>query len=705
MRYLVSTDTGGTFVDAVVSDELGRVHIGKASSTPQSPAVGMIGAVAAAAENGGLAVDEVLQNCRMFFNGTTVSTNAMIQRKGAKTGLLITKGFEDTLVIGRVKARWAGLDEQQITDYQHADRPAPIVPITLTRGVQERVDYAGNVIRALDIAEAEARIKELVDLGIEALAVCLLWSFKNPSHERAIRDYVREAYPNLYVVISSDLVPIIGEYERVNTTAINCILGPTLERYLTGIQEPLKEKGYHGEILVMQSIGGLAPAGELRRAAVTTLHSGPVGGIIAAQKLGELLGEGNIITADMGGTSFDVGMIVDGVPQSTSITVMDRNIVAVPAVEAISIGAGGGSAAWMDAASALRVGPQSMGANPGPACYGNGGTTPTVTDADVVLGYIDPGYFVGGKMRLYPELAVRSLQEHICRPLKMSLEEAAEGIYNIVNAHMADLMRKVSVERGHDPRNFTMVAFGGCGPTHSTAYGPDIGIGKVVVPQAATVFSALGIAQSDIKHFFSKTSLLVVRQNAEVDETRLDGVNATYAELLAQASDQLLHDGVKPEEMILIRSVDMRYKSQVHEINVPIGTPGPLSSHSLKALCEAFMRKYEMLYGTGSSSRQAAIELVTLHVDGIAPTFCGFNQVRHELVGEDPSIAHVGERKVWWGVEQAYVSTPIYVAEKLAPGNVVVGPALVVSYGTTIPLHPSQRLAVDQWLNLVITFP
>src|SRR5450759_5144765 len=422
MKYVVSTDSGGTFVDGVILDDQGRSFIGKAPTTPGQPSIGILGAVEAAAEMAGISLAEILSDCRMFFNGTTVTTNAMIQRKGAKSGLIITKGFEDTLIIGRVKSRWIGLDEGELLHFNRVQRPAPVVPLELTRGINERIDCFGNVIKSIDLNEAEALIDELVLLGIESLAVCLLWSFKNPSHELAIADLARRKYPSLYVVASSDLVPAIGEYERANTTAVEAFLGPTLRAYLSDIDRSLTHAGYKGEMLVMQSIGGLAPASGLTHAAVTTLHSGPVGGIVAACKLGELIGENNLITADMGGTTFDVGLVVDGKPQTAQMTVMERNLLMVPAVEAISVGAGGGSVAWLDVAQALHVGPQSQGARPGPACYGRGGELPTVTDADVVLGYINPETFLGGRMLLDTDLARKAIKSYVADSLGMSIE-------------------------------------------------------------------------------------------------------------------------------------------------------------------------------------------------------------------------------------------------------------------------------------------
>ena len=705
MAYAISTDIGGTFVDAVILDPQGRLAIGKASSTPEEPATGLMAAIEVAAGNMGLDLERVLGACGLFVNGTTVTTNAMIQGRWARTGLLITRGFEDTLVIGRVKARTAGLDEFEVTNYQEADRPMGVVPITLTRGLEERIDSRGRVIRPLDPQDVEATVDDLVAQGIEALAICLLWSFRNPIHEQAVRDLVRRRHPRLYVTASSDLIPVIREYERANTAAINAALGPTIARYVRGIEETMRWTRCPAELLIMQSVGGLSPAAQVRDVPVATLYSGPVGGIIAAQKLGELLGLPNVITTDMGGTSFDVGMIVEGVAESHATTTVERQILMVPAVDCVSIGAGGGSVAWLDELLSLHVGPQSMGATPGPACYGRGGERPTVTDADVILGYINPEYFLGGAMRLDPVRAEKALRAHVADPLGLTVEEAALAVYDIVNAHMADLIRKVSIERGHDPRAFTLLAFGGCGPTHCTGYGPEIGARQIIVPGAATVFSALGIVESDIKHFYSRSSMVLLPRQGEVDERLLEEVNATFAVLLEQARAQLARDGVAPERMVLRRSIDMRYENQTNELIVPVSWTGAMDAGGLRRLQEEFVKRYEMLYGSGSRSHLAAIELITLRVEALASTPFAHQVVRHPRGAADAGEAFVGTRRAYWREARGFRETRVFRGERLRCGHRVEGPAVIEYYGTTIPLHAGQVLEVDELLNAVITVP
>ncbi len=698
MSYLIATDTGGTFTDCVVLSEDGSCFIGKSLSTPGDFSQGVLNAIDSTLEQ---AQSEVpYSQASIICHGTTVTTNALIQRAGAKTGLLITKGFEDTLLIGRVLARTIGLSEADLTNYQKLDKPEPIVPVAMTRGLQERIDRNGEVLRPLDPDEVLARVDELIAQGIEALAVCLLWSFKNPVHERMVRDLLASRYPSLHVVVSSDLVPVMGEYERANTTAINAFVGLTLGQYLERLGTSLKEKEFSGPLLIMQSVGGLTPAAEAQRTAAATLYSGPAGGIVAAQMIGRQIGEGNIITTDMGGTSFDVGLIVDGVAQTTQTTIIGRHLVSIPALEVVSIGAGGGSIAWVADPAALMVGPQSAGARPGPVCYGFGGELPTVTDADVVLGYINPDNFLGGRIKLDAEKAAQSLKKHIGDRLGMSVVEAAAAVYQVVNAHMADLIRKVTIERGYDPREFVLFAFGGGGPTHCTAYGPDLGARRVIVPQAATVFSAYGIAHSDIKHFYTESNPIRIEDDPGMDTNK---INEIFRDLSSSAQRQLDLEGIK-SGYTLTRALDIRYIGQIHELTITVPGASDLSYQDLKTLRQSYEQKYEMLYGAGASSRLASVEIVTFRVDAICPTQFRARARTYERGGSDASAARSADRDAYWQDAGGFVRTPVFAGEKLRPGNVVEGRAIVEMFGTTLPLHTGQRLDVDERLNFIVTF-
>jgi len=707
-RYLVSTDTGGTFVDAVIWDLDQRTCcIGKAPTTPEDPPAGIINAVKAAAELAGLSAAEVFAHAELVCNGTTVTTNAMIERKGATTGLLTTAGFEDTLSIANVVGRTIGLDETRLFDYRRAEWPEPIVPRTLVRGVVERVDSHGEVVVPLDEARAKRALDELVGAGIEALAICLLWSFKRPEHEQRLVALARRHYPNLFVVASSELVPILREYERANTTAINAFLGRVFQRYASGMRERLHAEGHGGDPLVMQSVGGLAPASQIERLPIVTLFSGPVGGVIAGRNLGAMIGQRNVITTDMGGTSFDVGLILDGEPLSTQMTVIERQIVAIPTVDIETVGAGGGSIARINEFGLLQVGPRSMGAVPGPACYGRGGTTPTVTDADVVLGYIDAEHFLGGRMKISRERAEAAIRKEVAEPLGMSIVEAAAAIYEIVNARMADLIRRMTVERGHDPRDFALAAFGGGGPTHSTAFGPDIGVGMVVVPESATAFSALGISQSDLRHSWVHSFSRPLRNaGGALDAGSLDELNAILVSLFERGRAQFGRDRIDPARGRITWAADLRYRNQVHEMLVPMPMPMgvPLATGDLAEVVKRFEALYEQRYGEGASSPTARIEWVNVRVDAVAPTRA-VTRIAPAAKGDaDPSAAKIADKLVYNLTRRRYETTPLYAAERLQPDNEIRGPAVVLSYGTTIPLHDGQHLVVDAYRNHLIHF-
>ena len=703
-EYVVATDMGGTFVDAIIWDLASHAsHVGKAPTTPRDPPSGIVNAVAAAAERAGLALDRVLAEAALFVNGTTVTTNAMIERKGSRSGLLITAGFEDTLSIGNVIARTAGLDETQLLDYRHAERPPPIVGRSLVRGVVERIDARGREIVPLDDDQAIGALDELIAQGIDALAICFLWSFRAPEHERRVKALAEKRHPNLFVVASSDLVPIMREYERANTTVINAFLGKVFASYAGGLRSRLRSEQHHQEPLIMQSVGGLAPAHEIEHEPIATLFSGPVGGVIAGRGLANDLGERNLITTDMGGTSFDVGLILDGEPVTAAETVIERQIVAIPTIEIVTVGAGGGSIAKVDELGILRVGPQSMGAVPGPACYGRGGDTPTVTDADVVLGYIDPEHFLGGRMAISKDLAEKAVAQ-VGRRLSMDAIEAAAAIYKIVNARMADLIRRATVERGHDPRDFVMAAFGGCGPTHCTGYGPEIGMRRIVVPPSATAFSAFGIGRSDLKHTWVRSFAHVLRdERGKIGDEKLSEIGRVMSELLEEARVRLERDGIAAQNATMSFSADLRYRNQVHELTVAFSSATPLGEGDLIKLVKRFQAGYERRYGKGSSSPRAPIEWVNLRLSSVAAT-----RTRPEApVGASAPTpiadALIGRKPIYNLDTRRLELAPIYQMEKLRPGHALGGPALLASYGTTLPLHPGQDLTVDRFGNMLIS--
>lgn len=703
MEYVVSADAGGTFLDLVIVDSSGRIGVGKALHTPEKPEVGILSAISVAANDLDTDAEDVLSNCKLVYNGTTVTTNAIIEGTGAITGLLCTKGFEDTVFIGRVRGRTAGLDEIELTRYTQMDRPTSIMPFTYIRGISERIDYSGNVLCPLNLNELKEKVEELLTQGVEAIAVCYLHSYINPAHEEMTKKFINEHYPHLHVMTSTEVAPVMGEYERMNTTIINAKLNPVLGRYLNNLESTLKTKGYNSETLVMQSIGGVSPSSQIRKQSISTLLSGPAGGIIGAQYLGEIMGEPNIITTDMGGTSFDVGVIVDGKPQYGSQMIMHRQIVLVPSVEIATIGAGGGSVAWLDSNLNIRVGPRSAGAYPGPACYGLGGLEPTVTDVDVVLGFIDPASLALGRSKVDFELAKEAIQRKISDPLGISPVEAADAVYQIVNNHMADLIRKATIEKGYDPREFVILAYGGNGPMHCTSYGSEVGAKKIVIPQYASVFSAYGIARADVKYSFAHSALLNFTQKQEDYTEKLEILNHQINLLIEKATEQVQSKGLTAKSNYVIEcELDMRFKGQMTEVTVNVQEQIPLREQDLIEVLERFKAVYEMQYGTGASSSRSPIEIVNARVNVVVPLPYKYNVAPQPADGKSSEQAIKGTRTVYWGNEIKWRKTDVYDVSKLHPGNEITGPALVDLFKSTIPVYEGQRLYMDSWRNLIV---
>ncbi|MDP2663014.1 MAG: hydantoinase/oxoprolinase family protein, partial [Dehalococcoidia bacterium] len=567
-------------------------------------------------------------------------------------------------------------------------------PRPLIKGITERVDYQGRELAPLDLEEASRAARELVEAGVEAIAICFLWSFMNPAHEAQVRDLVQREHPQVFVTASSDLAPQMGEYERTATAALNCYLGPVTYRYFRALGRQLEEQGLDCPLLVMQSSGGVLPAEDVRERAVSTLSSGPVGGITGALFLGKLLGYDNIICTDVGGTSFDVGLIVGGRAEQAREAVADKYHTLSPTVDVSSIGTGGGSVAWIESGTGiLRVGPQSAGAAPGPVCYDRGGEQPTVTDAGVILGYINPDYFLGGRMRLNRDKALAVTQEKIAVPLDMDVFQAAAGIYKISNSQLADLVRKVTIEKGYDPREFALFAYGGAGPQYAGLYGAEIGLRTIVIPSLASVFSAFGAVVSDIVKFHSLSDPMV----APLDPQRL---NEIYRSIGEKARKDLRKDGVAEADMVVQRYVEMRYRRQVHEVRVPV-PDGELGSAEVEAVLESFETKYEELYGKGAAFREAGMEAITFHVVGTGRTMKPVLP-RLEAEGSDSAFARKGSRSAYFDRAGGFVDTAVYDAAKLRSGHIVPGPAVIEDATTTIVVQPGHQARVDPYLNIVI---
>ena len=693
MDRLVAVDSGGTFTDCVTLDTAGRVRTAKASSTPADYSEGVVQSVARAAAADGLDLGELLRRTGSFCHGTTVATNALLTRSGSVVGLITTKGHEDAIIVGRTIQKAAGLSESELSNLAHLEKAAPIVPRPLIKGVTERIDYRGAVVVPIDLDETAGAVAELVAGGVEAIAVCFLWSFLNPTHERAVAELIRSRHPELFVTVSHEVAPVIKEYERCATTVLNGYLSRTTHSYISKLQERLADGGLVGDPVIMQSFGGVSSAESSKGRAVALLGSGPTGGVFGAAALGRLIGADNIVTTDVGGTSFDVGLVTDGEPLVVGTPVFDKYHTVLPVIDVVSIGAGGGSLAWIEPGTGLiKVGPQSAGAVPGPACYGIGGTLATVTDANLVLGRLDPDYFLGGERRLHIDLATAAIETHIAGPAGLSVPEAAMAIVDILDARMADLVRMSTIGRGYDPREFTLFAFGGAGPLHVGAYAADVGTRLTVVPTNSAVFSAFGIAASDPVAVVQASDPMA----APFDPERLEGI---YASLAAGAVEELGANGVAPEDITTSREVEMRYRGQVHEVRVPVPN-GPLGAESLAVVMEEFRRRYNRRYGSGAAA-DAAVEARTFVVRGVGRQ--AKPELRPAALGpEDPGPALVAERPVWFRPLGGFVPTSIYRRELLRPGNIVVGHAVIEAVDTTMVIHPGQRADIDAWGNILL---
>jgi len=608
MAYIVGIDTGGTFTDCVVMDADGRLVTAKASSTPEDFSEGVMESLRLAAERLGLRTEELLQNCARLALGTTVGTNAMLQRRGAKVGLITTRGHRDVIHIMRGARGVPGLNNVQVLHFPESGKPDPIVPKPLIAEVSERVDCKGEVVVELNEEEAHAAIDRLLARGVEAIAICFLWSFRHAEHERRVKAMVEQRAPGVFVCCSADLIPRWGEYERTVATVLNAYLGPVMSRYLGRLETRAQAAGLRYPLQVMQCGGGVIPAAESARRAFLTLDSGPVAGVLASQYLGSIIGHKHVIATDMGGTSFDVGLVWDGEPVASYQSVVNQYEYFVPRIDIRSVGSGGGSIVWIDEISGtMRVGPISAGAQPGPACYGRGGAQPTVTDADLVLGYLDPDTFLGGRLHLDIARA-RASFEPLATRLGLGLVETAAGAARVVEHQMADLIRKATVQKGYDPRDCVVFAYGGAGPVHAGVYARELGAQGVVVPLGGvcSLWSALGAASADLLHIYEAVDI----QSSPFDPAR---VMQHFGELEARGTSQLVLDGIEAGAGRLARSADIRYKGQINEVEVPV-PPGALDAAALAQLVTDFHRRYEATYGQGAGFHEARVEIVTYRV-------------------------------------------------------------------------------------------
>ncbi len=699
-EFIVGIDTGGTFTDCVVIEgSSGQVLTSKALSTPEDFAVGLFESLDRAAGEVGLSAGELLRHTSQMVVGTTVGTNSFLERKGATTGMLTTRGFRDTLSIMRGIGRVIGRPPEEALLLETTDKPEPLVPKRLIREIDERVDSEGEVLVAPERATVMADVGELIAAGVDAISVCFLWAFKEPANEAAVRDWIREEHPDVYVSCSHEVAPKIGEFERFAGTTINAYVGPKTKRYLEHIAGALRDKGYDQKLLVMGCDGGVRSARVAAEEAIITLNSGPAGGVTGSAALAAHLGMDNVVTADVGGTSFDVGLIKDGHIQSGDKTVLGQYEFFIPAIDVQVIGAGGGSIAWIDERrGTLSVGPESAGADPGPVCYGRGGARPTLTDAALCLGYLSEQSFLGKGGRLDADAARAALGELGAR-VDLSWEETAAGIVRIAESHMSDLARRMLVTGGHDPRDFALFAYGGAGPVHAAGFARDLDLASIVIPagNSASVWSAFGVATSDIKHVYEYASVFAEPLDA-------GAIRDVYAGLAHTAQSRIDEEAIGGNGTRFIYEAGLRYKGQLHEVYVGVADGAALDEDMTSRVVDDFEAEYSRVYGAGTAFAEAGIELVDFRLTTITPV----NRPRLKQVEQEARTTVKGEREVRFvgldsSIRPAPVTAQVYDGEALGAGAEMAGPAMIELPGTTVGVPPDYSATRHESGSYVLT--
>lgn len=692
----IDIDVGGTFTDLVLTFN-GERFIAKCPTTPQDLSIGFMNAIEAGAEKVGLTVDELLPRIDIIRYSTTVALNRLLQRQGPRIGLLTTEGHEDAILIGR-GAQWT--DGQRVAERRNIavqNKPLPLIERSLIMGVKERIDSAGNVVRPLDEEDLRRKLRLLMDRGARAIVVSLLWSFVNPVHEKRIKEIIREEYKEYHigfvpVVLSSSVVSKIGEYERTMTAVLDAYLQRSMQNDIGATWDKLRDKGYRGAFLMIHNSGGSADI--FKTPASRTFNGGPVAGLMGSAYFANKLGFKNVIAGDVGGTSFDVALVVESnVRNYTFRPVIDRWMVNVTMMQTISVGAGGGSIASVEQGR-LIVGPRSAGSMPGPVCYDLGGTEPTVTDADVVLGYINPDSYFGGRMPLNKSKAERAIRERIAKPLGVEVHEAAALIRRVVDENMAGAIKREVHMRGYHPEDFVLFAFGGAGPTHMSGFRGDVP--KAVMFPAAPVFCAMGSSIMDIVHMYEQSRRMVfmepMTERLVIDA---DAFNETVESLIGRAQADLASEGLDAREARYSLELDMLNGGQVNlkrAASPRLRIDGP---EDAQAIYEAFEREFSEAFSPLVVNKPGGVFLDNFVLRVTVPTWKP-EIPEYPLQGEDPRAALIGERKAYWPELVAWQATPIYQFELLQPGNVVVGPAVVEAELTTIVVPPGQKFAIDK---------
>ncbi len=684
MSYKIGVDVGGTFTDVCLFDQdTKEVSVHKLPSTPSDPSEAIADGIMQIMEQNGITAESVVY----LAHGTTVATNATLERKGCRTGIITTRGFGDLIELAR-QTRPSLYDVQ-------VDKPVPIIYKRFRKEVDERLLYNGEVLKSIDREEVERVVDELKALGVVSYAVCLLHAYINPVHEKIIAEVIKKRHPEAYVSISSDVLPEYREYERMSTTALNSYIGPIVGRYATMFKKRVRDMGMNLTPYINQSNGGLMSIETTFDHPIRTALSGPAAGVSGANYIAAASGVKNFITFDMGGTSTDVCLIENNSPRQTTTKAIADFPVRVPMTDVTAVGAGGGSIAWVDSGGMLKVGPESAGAVPGPIAYSKGGTLPTVTDANVVLHRLNPEYILGGRMKIDEKSALEAIEEQLAKPLGMSALDAARGIIAVVNSNMARAIRIVSVERGYDPREFVLMAFGGAGALHAASVVKELGIRRVMIPSNPGILCAIGLLASDIRSDYVRTSIL------KFEEDNLEVMNQTLEDLVAEGMRWLEKENIPEKQRVIVKRADMRYLGQNFELSIEI-TDDRIDANTIAGIHRQFNLEHKREYGY--CRENAVIQVVNFRVTALGRVST-IRLKEHPFGGKDPSAAVIGRRSVYFEESGGFAPTEIYDRDRLGCGNVINGPAVIEEMCATALIPPGYTAEVDKYLNIMIACP
>jgi len=683
--YRVCIDVGGTFTDGLVLDERGNLQQFKSATTPQDPSVGFLACLEKAAGAFHQSLSSFLADVDLLIHGTTLATNTLINESGAKTGMITTKDFRDIIEIRR------GYKNIRTSMYNVFVPPyKPLVPRHSRLEVEERTVHSGEILTPLNEAQVPQAISKLKEKGVQSVAICFLHSYANPRNEQRATEIAKALFDGAYITASHEILPVWREFERFSTTVVSAYVGPVVERYLRALEKRLKDSGFRGSLLLMLSSGLVETVEHCIPRAVFLIGSGPAAAPSGALYLGRAVDQQNLLSIDMGGTSFDVCMIRHGqIPTSTESWVGDER-VAIKMVDIHSAGAGGGSIAWVDSLGLLRVGPHSAGAEPGPACYGKGGEAPTVTDADLLLGYVPADFFLGGEIPLNVERATQAVMK-VADPLNMSVSQAAQAIFTTVNSFMADQISEVSTKRGYDIRDFALVVGGGAGPVHAATIADQLGIPTVVIPTVAATYSAFGMFAMDIGRDYARSYI------SRADRIDLDRVTRLYEEMEQEALEASRSMHVPSGQVVFTRSADTRYIGQFHEVEVEMAR-GKLGPGDIETALQSFHQKHEELYTFNMHWK--GVEFLTFRLKAVAPK-APFHLRQIGQGGRDASAALKRRRSCWFNGRE--MDTPVYDGDKLLAGNLIQGPAIIEESTTTVVIPETFSCSIDERKNYVLT--